>query len=530
MSRDETVQTVPRPNPAMVLAILAAWGVLVFAVLWPWMHQFDLLWTRFSVLGHVSAAVWWLVLLWVLHHLSFQVAGLFARRKAALAGGPERPPLAILYTTCDDFSEGSCLSCVEQDYPNYRVLVCDDSRQEQYRAIVSRFCADHPLRCTLVRREGTKGFKAGNLNNAIRQHVREDWMVVVDADQILPPDYLSRMAAHLPPPNSGVAYVQGAHEPVLDEESSPLQRALSPAVSLFYLRDFVTRPGFGFVTMLGHGAAVSRRVLEAVGGFPEQVSEDFALALRTATVGLRGMYVPEVVSRESFPFDFGGFVMRIRKFAGGTAELCRRNLMPFLGGRAGPVEKWDLLMMVAWYGMMPFVMANAFLGAYVCHVLWKEGTPYLHPVLPYLYFWLWMALFVLGLSTSSGWWAAIRFYFWSTAIYTAVMPVIGGSFVKHLFSSPTFERTPKNRESRGVGAATSSGVFALGAAALILACIWFSPFSPFLAGAGMAWLCFPLYGRLCQDSFVGRIARTVIYLPGALVVFALYAMWTWGYC
>ncbi|MEZ4688148.1 MAG: hypothetical protein R3B47_19425 [Bacteroidia bacterium] len=46
------------------------------------------------------------------------------------------PPIAILYTTCNDFVEASARSCMEQDYPNFRVYLLDDSASPEYQARV----------------------------------------------------------------------------------------------------------------------------------------------------------------------------------------------------------------------------------------------------------------------------------------------------------------------------------------------------------------------------------------------------------
>jgi hypothetical protein len=45
----------------------------------------------------------------------------------------------------------------------------------------------------LDRAENRIGFNAGNLNNAIRTSVHEDWIVVIDADQTLPTNYLAAL-------------------------------------------------------------------------------------------------------------------------------------------------------------------------------------------------------------------------------------------------------------------------------------------------------------------------------------------------
>jgi cellulose synthase/poly-beta-1,6-N-acetylglucosamine synthase-like glycosyltransferase len=528
---DKRASPVSVKRPTVVLCALGAWAVLVFFVIWPWMCRFEdpELGTAFSIAAHVSAILWWLVLLWGLHHLAFQVVSIFGPRSRVTAAGSGRPTVAVLYATCDDFDPRCCQSCLDQDYGSFRVLVCDDSRQPEYRKTVEDFCAKSPGKCVLVRRPDRRGFKAGNLNHAIATSVKEEWVLIVDADQMLPRDYLSMLVSRLPESDDRVAFVQAAQEPATDDQSSPLQTALAPEVSWFYSYDLPARRSHGFLPMFGHGAMIRTSAFEALGGFPEVVSEDFALSLRAAAQGQRGEYVVDVVSREALPYDFGGFVIRMRKFAGGTAELIRRWMIPFLLSPVTLAEKWDFTMMLSWYVLMPFVTANGFLAAWVCHGYWVEDFPYLHPALPFLYTWLVLLVFAFVTALSRSWVDAVRFYFWSTAIYTATLPLAAWSFIKHLVLTPSFARTPKNREQVRLGAPGSVFMVLLGCAAVALSAVWISPFSPVLAGQGAAYLCYPLYGRLCSKSPLGTLARAAVYLPGVLMLFGLYAMWRWAY-
>jgi cellulose synthase/poly-beta-1,6-N-acetylglucosamine synthase-like glycosyltransferase len=73
----------------------------------------------------------------------------------------------MVYCTCDDFSEESLRASILQNYPNYRVVILDDSSSRSYRALVDAFAARHNV--TVVRRPSRTGFKAGNLNNYLTQ-------------------------------------------------------------------------------------------------------------------------------------------------------------------------------------------------------------------------------------------------------------------------------------------------------------------------------------------------------------------------
>jgi cellulose synthase/poly-beta-1,6-N-acetylglucosamine synthase-like glycosyltransferase len=509
----------------VVIASASVWLVLIVLSGWPriWIWRLD-----YSTLGFLAllcASLWSCVLLWALHHLAFQLGGLFPSN--APQNGPpreERPAVAILYATCDDFNAECCKSCLDQDYDNFRLLVLDDSKSPAYRKVVQDFCSDHSPRCEHVARPNEKGFKAGNLNYALGNVVQEEWVLLVDADQILPRDYLSTLALWLPYDES-VAFVQTANQGRA-QASSPFQRALGLAISLYFFRDLRIRERFGFLPLLGHSAMIRKAAWERVGKFPLVVSEDYAFAMRLATNRQSGIFVRDPIGVESAPYDFGAYVLRLRKYAGGTAELFRREMASFLRGRAHLAEKWDALMQLGWYLLMPLVTLNGFLSAYVLHGMWQQGLRYPEFVLPCLYSVMLFLLLCLCLSVSEGIVGAVRFYFWSSAINAASMPLAALSFVQQLVCCrPSFNRTPKNDEEQRLQAGDSLLMLPLGVLAVLCATVWWSVFSPVLLGQGIAYLSYPLYGKLCSRSFAGLLGRALIYIPGLLMLTGLYTMW-----
>ena len=513
-----------------VCAAIATWGALVVLGLWTWIHWYDRFDWRFSILAHVSAFIWWLLLLWLIYYLVFQIGGLFAS-SPEYDTAAATPSLAIVYTTCDDFDEGSCLSCVEEAarHPGVRVLVCDDSRQPAYQRRVREFCNEHAGGCTLVRRPDHSGHKAGNLNHAISAHVTEPLFLLADADQFLPSGYIATLTAALPRDTSHVAFVQGAHRGRLGADANPFELAMAAEVLLIYACDLPLKGRFGFQPMLGHGALIRRETWAQMGGFPEVVSEDIAFAMRAAAVRQLGVFAPAAISEEGVPFDFGAFVIRLRKFAAGAAEIARQELPAFVSGATGFTQAWDSVAWLFRYVSMPLATINGFVSAYVCHVLWNDGTPYLHPVLPYFYTWAFAAGLAVRLVATGNWSENLRFYFWSTAVYSAAAPIAGWSFLTHLVTNPTFVRTPKDRSRTALGVGASIGTATLGLAALTCSVLWRSPFSPFLAAQGASYLSFPLFGQLALNTWGGKFARVAILAPGVLMGWAIWAMWQWAH-
>lgn len=76
-------------------------------------------------------------------------------------------PVAMLYTTCNDFIEESARSCINLDYKNFRLYILDDSSKPEYKAKIDIFANKYPSIVQVIRRKDRSGYKAGNLNNTL---------------------------------------------------------------------------------------------------------------------------------------------------------------------------------------------------------------------------------------------------------------------------------------------------------------------------------------------------------------------------
>lgn len=506
--------------------------LIATVVIWPWMRRIDLVDPWFGLLARINATLWFLVLWWSSHHLLFQLAALGKRTAAPPLPKAGKTRFAILYLTCDDFQAHACASCLQQNYPRelFRVLICDDSSTTEYKQLIDRFVLDHGL-IEPLRRNSREGYKAGNLNHALRNSVlnEEEWVVIADADQVFPDDFLTRLAGIVWNLPKEVAFVQGGHDPFHEKDGGTLfQEILGTEIPMFYDRDLGVRGQFGFVPFLGHGAAVRKKAWEQVGGFREVVSEDYAFSLQVSGAGLTGLFVEDLRSKEAFPRDYSAFLVRLKKFSGGSAELLRTAVFPFMQSSAPWVEKVDFGMLLLWYLLMPLVVLNGFLSAYVCHRWWSLGIGALHPILPYLFLGMFLFFVPVMVSVTGSYRKAGLYWFWATAIHSASLPYASWNFVIHLWKAPGFERTPKGKEEARVAWPAQLATLLLGAAACALSWKWLSPFSPVLMAYGTAFLSFPLLLRVTGTGLAGRLARLVVWVPGAFFLLALYAMWTWG--
>ena len=129
----------------------------------------------FVQLCHINAGIWLCRFMVGRASIScFSLARFLLGTMATSVRSNQTVRFVIVYLTCDDFVSDACLSCLSQEYPQnaYHLLVCDDSREGNYLAAVSQFARQH-RRLHLVRRPTRDGFKAGNLNHAVRSFTNE---------------------------------------------------------------------------------------------------------------------------------------------------------------------------------------------------------------------------------------------------------------------------------------------------------------------------------------------------------------------
>ena len=339
-----------RPSPALYLTVFGLWLASVawfHGRLWGLMDFVDTAFGFAAVAFFVAFT--YVAWLYAFYNVAIIAYAIIYRRyfrqpylnEARLPPSP--PAVAILYTTCNDFDEASVRSCLAQDYPDFRVYILDDSSDAQIRDSIDRFARIDPARVQVVRRADRRGYKAGNINHGLATAAtREPYFALVDADELLPPDFLSRLVPRMLA-DERCGFVQAIHRGN-PGDASPLARALGVGIDVHWRWYHPLRNHFGFVMLLGHGALLRRQPWEDVGGFPHLVSEDLAYALRIRENGWHGVFAEDVVCFENFPPDMRAFRVRHMKWTRGTCEFLYRKMRYLLGSPHVPwVEKIDIL-------------------------------------------------------------------------------------------------------------------------------------------------------------------------------------------
>ena len=287
--------------------------------------------------------------LYGIYHLVFTLCSWRLHRlplaRPPTTDGSPPPRVALLYLTMNDFSEEALGSCLSQSYPAFDVYVLDDSTSAEAGQAIDRFVASAgEERVQVIRRPSRSGFKAGNLNHALRRMAeRYPLFAICDADGVIPTDFLSRLVPYfrLSPT---IGFVQA-------------NQHVNPSQKQRFARDFgfltdvhgdyypVTKNRFGFLMFYGHGGIVRMDLWKTLGGFPEILSEDLAFTSLLRERGYVGLFVPDVVCYEDLPATYPQYLRRQERWIKGTTEYLLRYF-PRLARRKNVAwfEKLDILL------------------------------------------------------------------------------------------------------------------------------------------------------------------------------------------
>ncbi|GAB2572588.1 hypothetical protein Aab01nite_81730 [Paractinoplanes abujensis] len=332
-------------SPRVYLIILGTWAALLALLVPTSYHQAaqaaDAGW---PVLTLVVASAVFIAYFWlngtkdIVYTLYYHLVA--ARRASPVprrpAGAP--PRVVLVYCTCNDFSADSLARSMRQRYDNTEVVILDDSTKPEYLAMVDAFAAEHGVR--VVRRADRAGFKAGNLNNYLRT-AEFDYFVILDSDEIIPPGYVDRSLdyfAHYG--NAGI--VQANH--VATRNRNAFMRMFSIGVDSHWVAYQTVKDRYGFLSLLGHGAMVSRTCYVAAGGFPHVVAEDLCFSIAARDAGLLTVFAADVICEEEYPVDYLAFKKRHSKWTQGNMEFIKRYTAVILRSRMTWFEKLDIVL------------------------------------------------------------------------------------------------------------------------------------------------------------------------------------------
>lgn len=269
----------------------------------------------------------------------FQICYLFIKKKEfkiheELLSKPlkETPRVVMLYCTCNDLDETALEISMKQNYPNYELVILDDSSKPEYLERVDAIAEKNNLR--VLRRENRKGFKAGNLNNYLKSHQDEyEYVVVLDSDERVPSNFIEDTLKYFEN-NPKVGAVQAGHTATKGKNIfQDLMGMHLKSDSQFF---GPARSKFGFCSLMGHGMTLSKKALQDIGFLPEVVLEDLGISLLLNENGYEIAYAPTIMCEEEYPSNYIIAKKRQLRWQEGAVEVNKKlkdvmhsNNLPF---------------------------------------------------------------------------------------------------------------------------------------------------------------------------------------------------------
>ncbi len=362
---------VPRKTPTLFAVIVGVWGILVTAAAVAFFADPGVRSAPLPVLIVLLINCSCFAFFWLVGIKDLGYVGFFAAHRGRLAKAPvgaatavamvgdgdtfgrnrprSDPRVLLLYCTADDFDEHSLLASMGQDPGQTQeqggcrvdVVILDDSHRPEFTQRVDAFAAANGLR--VVRRSDRAGFKAGNLNNYLQGRDDYDYFVLLDSDEIIPPDFVRRALQYFRDhPHAGI--VQGNHTATRPRNRfmTLLGSGVQPQVQTFQ----TMKQRYGFAHLMGHGAMISRECYRDCGGFPELVMEDLAFSIEARIRGYQTVFAPDILCEEEYPVDYLAFKKRHAKWTEGTIEFIRSYSWRILRSRMTWYEKLDIFLSV----------------------------------------------------------------------------------------------------------------------------------------------------------------------------------------
>ncbi len=207
------------------------------------------------------------------------------------------------------------------------IYLLDDSTNPESKLQMAQLARKY--NATIVRRTDRVGYKAGNLNNAVKNAIKEPFFAIFDSDQAPEPEFLEETMDQFS--DTTVGFVQTPQHYIQDK--TILQRAAKIGTNIFYHTQCLSKSNDDAIPYCGTNLVVRASVYRAVGGFSYYTStEDIDLGLKMNSRGFKGVYIPKILVHGFSPPDFKAYSSQQYRWANGNLAILRENFLNLLRG------------------------------------------------------------------------------------------------------------------------------------------------------------------------------------------------------
>lgn len=266
-------------------------------------------------------------------------------------------------------------ACTAMDYPNFEIVVIDDSTDETTK-IVEKFVKKHNKanphgpKIKVLHRPNREGFKGGALGYAL-QHIdpKAEFVVVFDADFIPYPDTLELFIKYFKVNNQGredytksdIAVVGGYQWHVLNKSENWITRGVRAEYAGSYV---IERPGqeiLGAMRLI-HGSVYAIRAdLLKKFGWGTSITEDFELTLKLYEKGYKVVYTPYIQAPAECVSTLKRLIRQRMRWAEGHSNNIKTMFLKLIASpKLSLLEKLEVLYLSPYYLQAAFFMVGTF--------------------------------------------------------------------------------------------------------------------------------------------------------------------------
>jgi len=264
------------------------------------------------------------------------------------------------------------------DYPvaRHEIQVLDDSTDDS-RDVVDRTVAglqQRGVRISVIRRTNRIGYKAGALQNGLRQS-NADFVAIFDADFVPPRDFLRKALVFFSDrPKLGLVQGRWTH---LNPKASMLTRGQALGIDGHFVVEQAGRTWNRlFMNFNGTGGVFRRKAIEESGGWQhDTLTEDLDLSYRMQLNGWETEFVPGLVVPAEIPEDINAFKNQQFRWAKGSIQTARKILPQLLRRKVKLFPLFQATLHLLYYMVHPMVLLVAALTPPVLSVVSHHRLP-----------------------------------------------------------------------------------------------------------------------------------------------------------
>jgi len=261
------------------------------------------------------------------------------------------------------------------DYPNFEIVVIDDSTDETTE-IVKRFAKKHNKahprgpKIKVLHRPTRQGFKGGALAYALeRMNPKTEFIVVLDADFIPYPDTLELFVKYFKANNQGredyiksnIAVIGGYQWHVLNKSENWITRGVRTEYAGSYV---IERPGreiLGLLKQISGSVYMIRADLLKKIGWGTSITEDFQLTLKLYEQGYKVIYTPYIQAPAECVSTLKRLVRQRMRWSEGHSNNIRKMFVRLMSSpKLTPLEKLEVFYLSPYYLQALFFLVGTF--------------------------------------------------------------------------------------------------------------------------------------------------------------------------